>query len=106
MIGKRYLQSFGKPLSTREVHSLVTISVSKATTALFGEPRWTNPHAFRHIAAKHVRKNNGDTKKLAGLMGHSEAQGDEYANQIMTESDWLNDFSDNWWEEENEDEDN
>jgi len=80
MIGKKYPQSFGKPLSTREVHSLVTISVSKATTALFGEPRWTNPHAFRHIAAKHVRKNNGDTKKLAGLMGHSEAQGDEYAN--------------------------
>jgi hypothetical protein len=38
-------------------------------------------------------------------MGHSERQGDEYANQIMTESDWLNDFSDNWWKEENENED-
>jgi integrase len=97
--GSRHLQSFGKPLNVGNVHARVKTAISKATTALFGEPRWTNPHALRHIAAKHIRMIKGDTKALAELMGHSEVQGDEYANQIMSGLDWLSDFADNWWEE-------
>jgi integrase len=106
MMGKSHTQGFGKPFTGSSLYSLVTTAISKATTALYGVPYYTNPHALRHIAAKHIRKNNGDAKRLANLMGHSETQGDEYAAQIMTESDLLHDFSDKWWEEENENEDN
>ncbi|MBD1806310.1 hypothetical protein H6F98_12720 [Microcoleus sp. FACHB-SPT15] len=104
MMGKTYPKSFGKPLSVHGVYSLVTTAIAQATTMLYGEPCWTNPHALRHIAAKHIRKLRGDTKALAELMGHSETQGDEYAAQIMTTLDRLNNFSDNWWEEEDENE--
>ncbi|MBW4548120.1 MAG: hypothetical protein KME25_27315 [Symplocastrum torsivum CPER-KK1] len=105
MIGKSHPQSFGKPFTIIDLWSLVTGAIAKATTALYGVPYYTHPHALRHIAAKHIRKLKGDTKALAELMGHSETQGDEYAKQIMTTLDRLNNFSDNWWEEENENED-
>jgi integrase len=98
LIGQRFPQSFGKPLSQSNVYSLVTNTMAKAATALFGEPRRTNPHAFRHIAAKHIRLINGDAKGLAHAIGHSEKQGEQYANQIMSDLDQLINFSDNWWE--------
>jgi integrase len=93
-----YLNIFGQPLSVESVWSLVITAISKATLALFGEARWTNPHALRHIAAKHVRLLKKDTKGMAAAMGHSEEQGDKYANQIMTESDLIDELIDSWWE--------
>jgi site-specific recombinase XerC len=93
-----YLNKFGQPLSGNSVQSLVVNAISEATSALFEEPRWTNPHALRHIAAKHVRLLKKDTKGMAAAMGHSEEQGDKYANQIMTESDLIDELIDSWWE--------
>jgi hypothetical protein len=93
-----YLNKFGQPLSGNSVLSLVVNAISEATSALFGEPRWTNPHALRHIGAKHVRLLKKDTKGMAAAMGHSEEQGDKYANQIMTESDLIDELIDSWWE--------
>jgi len=93
-----YFNTFGQPLAVDSVWSLVITAISKATLALFGEARWTNPHALRHIAAKHVRLLQKDTKGMAAAMGHSEEQADKYANQIMTESDLIDNFIDSWWE--------
>jgi hypothetical protein len=92
------LNKFGQPLSRGSVRSLVVNAISEATSALFKEPRWTNPHALRHIAAKHVRLLKKDTKGMAAAMGHSEEQADKYADQIMTESDLIDNFIDSWWE--------
>jgi integrase len=99
MSGKNHPQSFGKPISMCEMYSLFTNAIAKATTALYGKPRWANPHSLRHVAAKHVRMlEGGDVESLAEFMGHTKRQGDEYAAQIMNTVDRLSNFSDSWWE--------
>jgi integrase len=97
-VSGKNLNSFGQPLSISSVCALVTRAISKSTLALFEEPRWTNPHALRHIAAKHIRLLQKDTKGMAAAMGHSEEQADKYADQIMTESDLIDKLIDSWWE--------
>jgi hypothetical protein len=93
-------KSFGKPTSIPSIWNLTTVAVSKATKALFGSERvfWTNPHAFRHIAEKHIRKIDGETKAFGTYIGHSEQMGDEYAEQITSEYEITHSVADNWWE--------
>jgi hypothetical protein len=102
MLGSRgdCLESFGKPFNDENFCSMVTNAVEFATLALFGQPRRTNPHAFRHIGDKHIRKiKNGKTKAFDQLIGHAEQMGDDYAEQILSEFEQTSEVVDNWWEE-------
>jgi hypothetical protein len=102
MLGSRgdCLESFGKPFNDENFCSMVTNAVEFATQALFGQPRRTNPHAFRHIGDKHVRKiNNGKTRAFDQLIGHAEGMGDNYAEQILSDYEQTFEIVDNWWKE-------
>ncbi|WP_373479221.1 hypothetical protein [Geminocystis sp.] len=92
-------ESFGKPHYVKSIWVMVTEAISLATVALFGEPRWTNPHALRHIAEKHIRlSGKGDIAESFGtLIGHSKEMGDQYAAQITTSYDLSQNIVDNWW---------
>ncbi len=70
-----------------------------ATKALFGEPRWINPHAMRHIGAKHVRQpGRADIAESFGtFIGHSKEMGDEYAEQVTSEYELTEEIVDDWW---------
>lgn len=94
-------ESYGKPIHQRSLHGMVVAAVAKASKALFGDERvlWTNPHAFRHIADKHVRSIKGDVKTFDTYIGHSEKMGNEYAEQITSEYELTEGIADNWWEE-------
>jgi hypothetical protein len=91
-------ENFGQPLSTSDVYNLFRRAFATATQALFGQVRWVNPHAVRHIAAKHVRKYHGNREALAILMGHSPEMADDYAEQIFSEYEATQDFVNHWWE--------
>jgi hypothetical protein len=101
MLGSRkHPESFGKPFDEENFWSMITNAVGFATQALFDEPRWTNPHGFRHIADKQVRKTNrGQQSTFDRFIGHSEQMGDAYAEQIMSEFELTEGVVDNWWEE-------
>jgi|SRR6478672_6712120 len=101
MLGSRkHPESFGKPFDEENFWSMITNAVAFATQGLFDEPRWTNPHGFRHIADKQVRKSNkGQQGIFDKLIGHSEQMGDAYAEQIMSEFELTEGIVDNWWED-------
>ncbi|MBD2077144.1 hypothetical protein H6F86_25320 [Phormidium sp. FACHB-592] len=103
MTGKsQHADAFGKLHDEGTIHSLVTRAVARARTQLLGSPRHTNPHAFRHIADKHVRMLGKDPKAFDTLIGHSEEMGDEYAEQLMSERDLTDAIVNNWWEEDSQ----
>ena len=91
--------SFGKPHDVGSVWAMVRRAIALATTALFGESKWTNPHALRHIAEKHIRLlNKPDMLESFGtLIGHSKEMGDLYAAQIMTDYELAQKVVDDWW---------
>ncbi|HEY9881473.1 MAG TPA: hypothetical protein V6D29_23670 [Leptolyngbyaceae cyanobacterium] len=93
-------EAFGKPLDQGSLWSRVTLGIRKGSFALFGRQFRTNPHAFRHIAAKHVRLIKQNSTTLSHLMGHSLKMNGEYALQITTEMDLTANFVDDWWEGE------
>ena len=99
--GKNKTQSFGQPLQVDSVWRVVIGAVSKATRALFGEERWTNPHALRNIAEKHIRQpgRSDITDAFSTLIGHSKEMGDEYAEQITSEYELTEHIVDDWWQE-------
>ena len=102
MLGSRgdCLESFGKPFNDENFWSMVTNAVEFATQALSGQPRRTNPHAFRHIGDKHIRKiKNGKTKAFDELIGHTEEMGDDYAEQILLDYEQTSEVVNNWWKE-------
>lgn len=93
-------ESFGKPIHQRSLHGMTVAAVAKASRALFGNERvfWTNPHAFRHIGEKQIRKINGNVEAFGTYIGHSKEMGDEYAEQITSEYEVTEGIADNWWE--------
>ncbi len=99
MFAKGEAESFGQPHDVASVWSMVSEAISSATQALFDEPRWTNPHALRHIAEKHIRQIG--KQKIAHafgtLIGHSKEMGDEYAKQITSEYEQTLAIVDDWW---------
>jgi integrase len=100
--GKRYPDTFGVPLGRNNVWAIVTEAVSRATLDLFGEERSlrTNPHAFRHIAEKQVRVAGNDAAAFGTFIGHSEAMGKLYADQITSEYDVTEEIANGWWIDE------
>jgi integrase len=100
--GKRRPHTFGVPLGQNNVWAIVTEAVSRATTDLFGEERSlrTNPHAFRHIAEKQVRRAGKDAAAFGIFLGHSEAMGKLYADQITSEYDVTEEIANGWWIDE------
>ena len=82
------------------IWKMVTEAVGKATMALFGEARFLNPHGFRHIGSKHLRKIGKTEYKEAfsSLQGHSAKIDDEYAAQITNDYDLIEEIVDDWWE--------
>ncbi len=102
MFGKRGIEAFGKPFSRDNFWEVVTRAIAKATQALFGEPKWTNPHALRNIAEKHIRQlGKTDIAEHFGIfIGHSEKMGDEYAEQLTSEYELTENITDTWWMEE------
>jgi len=86
-------------------HGSVTNRILKAmgnaTLALFGEPKFLNPHGFRHIGSKHMRNiGKSDQKgKFSTFVGHSIEVDNDYANQLIHEYDLIECIIDDWWHE-------
>ena len=100
MTGKsQNADAFGKRHNETTIWSMVTYAIAQATTNLFGKPQYINPHAFRHIADKHIRMLGKDPKAFDTLIAHSERMGNEYAEQIMSERDLTDSIVNNWWNE-------
>lgn len=99
---KNGIEVFGNPLSVTSVWIVVTRAFAISSKALFGEEKWTNPHALRHIASKHIRQpgKKDITESFAMLIGHSKEIGDEYARQITSEYELSEDIVDDWWLED------
>lgn len=99
--GKNDTQSFGKPHDVTSIWRVVIYAIARATKALFGEERWTNPHKLRNIAEKHIRQPGKPdiTEAFATFIGHSKEMGDEYAEQITSEYELTEDIVDDWWQE-------
>jgi len=98
---KNGIEVFGKPHDVSSIWRVVTRGIALASKALFGEERWTNPHALRHIAEKHIRQLGKPdiTESFGMLIGHSKEMGDEYARQITSEYELTEDIVDDWWQE-------
>ena len=101
-LGKGSANSSFKPLeesSHTTVTGIVSRAVARGTKALYGEEKYLNPHGFRHIAAKHLRKNGngGEKDAFCALVGHGLEVDDEYASQITTDYDLVDTIVDNWW---------
>lgn len=96
---KNGIEVFGNPLNVASIWRVVTRAIAMSSKALFGEERWTNPHALRHIAEKHIRQPGKQdiTESFAMLIGHSKEIGDEYARQITSEYELSEDIVDDWW---------
>lgn len=99
--GKNDTQSFGKPHDVTSIWRVVIYAIARATKALFGEARWTNPHKLRNIAEKHIRQPGKPdiTEAFATFIGHSKEMGDEYAEQITSEYELTEGIVDDWWQE-------
>jgi integrase len=102
MFGKRGIEAFGRPFTRDNFWEVFRRAIANATQALFGEARWTNPHALRHIAEKHIRQPGkvNITEPFGTLIGHSKEMGDEYAEQITSEYDLTEEITDIWWIED------
>ena len=99
MFGKHGTEAFGKPLDVSTFWQTVRRAIARATEALFGEAKWTNPHALRHIAEKHIRQlgKSHIVDSFGTLIGHSAKTGAEYAKQITSEYEITENIVDNWW---------
>jgi hypothetical protein len=97
---KNGIEVFGNPLNVASIWRVVTRAIAISSKALFGEERWTNPHALRHIAEKHIRQPGKQdiTESFAMLIGHSKEIGDEYARQITSEYELSENIVDDWWQ--------
>jgi hypothetical protein len=93
-------ESFGKPHYVASIWRLVNRAIARGTKTLFGEERWTNPHALRHIAEAHIRLSGKAhiAASFGALIGHSKEMGDEYAEQVLSEYDLTRNIVDDWWE--------
>lgn len=93
-------ESFGKPHYVASIWRLVNRAIARGTKTLFGEERWTNPHALRHIAEAHIRLSGKAhiAASFGALIGHSKEMGDEYAEQVLSEYDLTKNIVDDWWE--------
>jgi len=80
----------------------VAQAVGNATLALFNEPKFLNPHGFRHIGSKHLREigKSPQKDKFSLFVGHSIEIDDYYANQIINEYDLIEQIVDEWWHEQ------
>jgi site-specific recombinase XerC len=99
VLGRARADAFGTPHSIRSIWQIVSNSISRGTNALFDNPKWTNPHSFRHIAEKHIRllEKSDDIESFSNLLGHSREMGDMYAEQIMTDYELSETLVDDWW---------
>jgi hypothetical protein len=99
--GKNNTQSFGQPHDVTSIWRVVTYAIARATKALFGEERWTNPQKLRNVAEKHIRQSGKleIADAFATFIGHSREMGDEYAEQITSEYELTEHIVDDWWHE-------
>jgi len=80
----------------------ISKAVGNATFTLFGQPKFLNPHGFRHIGSKHLRKigKSSQKDKFSLFVGHGIEIDDAYANQIINEYDLIEGIIDDWWHEQ------
>ncbi len=99
VFGKHETEAFGKPVDRDTLWIVVRRAFAIATQSLFGEARWINPHALRHIGEKHIRQPGREdiTESFGTLIGHSKKMGDEYAAQITSEYELTKEITDDWW---------
>ncbi len=103
-LGGNRPSSFAKPYDDDHlscITGLVSRAVGRATKALFGQECFLNPHGFRNIGSKHLRKcGKGEYKDaFSALAGHSVEIDDEYAAQITSDYELIEDIVDDWWDE-------
>jgi len=101
-LGGNRPESFCRHFDETNLHcvsSLISYAVARGTKALFGEPRFLNPHGFRNIGSKQLRLSGNGSKKEAfsALAGHSVTIDDEYAAQITGDYELIEDIVDDWW---------
>lgn len=97
--------SFAKPYDDDHlscVTGLVSRAVGRAIKALFKQECFLNPHGFRNIGSKHLRKCGKGRHKdaFSALAGHSVEIDDEYAAQITSDYEIIEEIVDNWWQED------
>jgi hypothetical protein len=102
VFGKHETEAFGKSVDRDTLWITVRRAFAIATKTLFGEARWINPHAMRHIAEKHIRQpGRADIAESFGtFIGHLKEMGDEYAQQITSEYELTEEITDDWWIED------
>lgn len=103
-LGGNRPSSFGKPYDDDHlscITGLVSRAMGRATKALFGQECFLNPHGFRNIGSKHLRKCGKGAHKdaFSALAGHSVEIDDDYAAQITSDYELIEDIVDDWWEE-------
>jgi len=102
-LGGNRPDSFAKPYDDDRlscITGLVSRAVGRATKALFDQEYFLNPHGFRNIASKHLRKcgNGAHKDAFSAFVGHSVEIDDEYAAQITSDYELIEDIVDDWWE--------
>jgi hypothetical protein len=97
---KSFCFSFEK-VHYSNISSQISQTIGNATSALFGEAKFLNPHGFRNIGAKHLRDigRAGDKEAFSELLGHSVEIDDDYANTLTNDYDLIERVVDNWWNE-------
>ncbi|AFZ15721.1 hypothetical protein Cri9333_4966 (plasmid) [Crinalium epipsammum PCC 9333] len=93
-------KSFAQPYTDQRVHnvtSFVSAAVGRATKALFNKECFLNPHGFRNIGSKQVRKVGNDKAAFSALVGHSLEVDDDYAAQITSDYELIIASVDGWW---------
>jgi hypothetical protein len=103
-LGGNRPSSFGKAYDDDHlscITGLVSRAMGRATKALFGQECFLNPHGFRNIGSKHLRKCGKGAHKdaFSALAGHSVEIDDEYAAQITSDYELIEDIVDDWWQE-------
>ncbi len=106
-LGGNRPSSFAKPYDDDHlscITGLVSRAMGRATKALFGQECFLNPHGFRNIGSKHLRKcGKGEYKDaFSALAGHSVEIDDDYAAQITSDYELIENIVDDWWQENSE----
>ena len=99
LFGKHNPSAFGQQFDNSTMWETVRRAIAQGSCSVFGESKWINPHALRHIAEKHIRQ-IGDSElaeKFGILIGHSKKSGDKYAAQITSELEETQPVVDGWW---------
>ncbi|MEA5448566.1 site-specific integrase [Leptolyngbya sp. CCNP1308] len=95
------LEMLGQPFKHNNLYSIITYSMYRATSAVFGKGFKVNPHLFRHIAVTHQREHGDPNQReaLAEMMGHSLSTAEHFYKKVQS---WrIAQKAKGWWKSYN-----